>query len=429
MTEEFLHYIWRYQLLSGPLTTTDGEEIRVIKSGTYNTDAGPDFSNARIWIGNTLWAGNVEVHIRSSDWERHGHQDDRRYDTIILHVVGEDDMPVRRPSQEFVPTLCLRNNIELSLLATYQELNLARRWIPCEHLVNAISQVKVIHMLDRMMAERMQRKSDTFFKMLESCRYSWEEVTYVLIARNFGARINAQVFEWLARSLPYVMIQRCRDNRFRLEAMLFGQAGMLHDHFMDEYPRHLRTEYQFLQKKHGLSPLQDHLWNFLRLRPPAFPTVRIAQLADLLHRQTSLFSRILAAENVTELASVFESRTSEYWDTHYIFDRPSRRKIKKLGSEAVELIIINAAIPLIFTYGQYLDRQDIKNKAMDLLRKVQGERNSIIRKWASLGLTVSDAWNTQALIELKENYCDKRKCLHCVVGNAILSQGKPQLAP
>ncbi|MBP6978470.1 MAG: DUF2851 family protein [Bacteroidales bacterium] len=429
MTEEFLQYIWRYQLLSGKLSTTCGEEIIVIKPGVHNTDEGPDFSNARIRIGSTLWVGNVEVHTRSSDWQRHGHGENRRYDNIILHVVGEDDRPVSRTSQEIIPTLCIHNNVDLSLLATYQELRLARRWIPCETLINAAGTLKIFNMLDRVMAERMQRKSAAIANLLESLNFSWEEVTYVLVARNFGARINAQVFEWLARSLPYVLVQRCRDVRFRLEALLFGQAGMLHDHFIDTYAKQLRDEYQFLQKKYRLAPLQDHLWNFLRLRPPAFPTVRIAQLADLFHRQTSLFSQILEAGNREEMISLFDSQASDYWDNHYIFDSSSHRKIKKLGMEAVELIVVNAAVPLIFAYGQYANRQELSDHAMDLLRQLKGERNSIVRRWADLGISATDAWNSQALIELKENYCDQRKCLQCVIGKEILSHDRTQRAP
>lgn len=421
MTEEFLHYLWRFQLLSGRLISTTGEEIMVIKPGNYNTDEGPDFSNARVRIGSTLWAGNVEVHVRSSDWQRHGHVENMRYDNIILHVVGEDDQPVNRLSREIIPTLCVRDNIELSLLATYQELKLARRWVPCENLLPNVDTLKQHGMLDRMMAERMQRKSSGISELLESSHHSWEEVTYILVARNFGARVNAQVFEWLARSLPYCLIQRCRDQKFRLEALLFGQAGMLHDHFIDEYPRKLRQEYQFLQKKYGLIPLQDHLWNFLRLRPSSFPTLRIAQLADLLYRQSGLFSHFLSAENIGEVFSLFACQASDYWDTHYIFDRPSRSRSKSLGPEAIELVIINAVIPLIFTYGQYISRQDLKDRSMDLLRQLPGEKNAMMHKWAGLGMPVSDAWNTQALIELKENYCDKRKCLHCVIGNSILS--------
>ncbi len=421
MTEEFLHYLWRYQLLKGKLISSLGEDIMVIKPGEYNTDEGPDFSNARIRIGTTLWVGNVEVHIRSSDWGRHGHADNKRYENIILHVVGGDDVPVTRFDQVAIPTLCIQNNIDLSLLATYQELKQSRRWIPCENLLNSVNQVQVLSMLDRMMLERMQRKSSAIIEMLESCHYSWEEVTYVLVARNFGARINAQIFEWLARSLPYTLVQRCRDQKFRLEALLFGQAGMLHEHFVDEYPKQLRNEYQFLQKKYGLAPLQDHLWNFLRLRPPGFPTVRIAQLADLLSQRTSLFSLILEADDALAMVSLFQCQGSEYWETHYVFDRLSRRKLKKLGSEAIELILINAAIPLIFTYGLYMNRQDLKDQAMELLRQIAGEQNAITQKFADLGMSVSDAWSTQALLELKEKYCDRRKCLQCVIGNSILS--------
>ncbi|MDD5507849.1 MAG: DUF2851 family protein [Bacteroidales bacterium] len=421
MTEEFLHYLWRFQLLNGRLVSTAGEEILVIRPGDHNTDEGPDFSNARIRIGSTLWAGNVEVHVRSSDWQRHGHTENMRYDNIILHVVGEDDQPVSRLSREVIPTLCVRENIDLSLMAVYEELKLARRWVPCENLLPKVDTVKQQGMLDRMMAERMLRKSSGISQLLESSQHSWEEVTYILVARNFGARVNAQVFEWLARSLPYRIIQRCRDQKLRVEALLFGQAGMLHDHFVDEYPRKLRQEYQLLQKKYSLVPLHYDLWNFLRLRPSSFPTLRIAQLADLLCRQSGLFSRFLSAEDIGEVFSLLECQASDYWDTHYIFDRTSRNRIKNLGTEAIELVIINAAIPLVFTYGHYIGRQELKDRSMDLLRQLPGEKNIMMHKWAELGMAVSDAWNTQALIELKENYCDRKKCLHCVIGNTILS--------
>lgn len=422
MNEEFLQYVWKFQLFHGELVTTQGDPIIVIKPGEHNPDAGPDFFNARIRIGPIVWNGNVEVHVRASDWLRHNHADNKRYDNIILHVVAEDDLTINRASSEQVPTLCMKHNLNMSMMASYHELKHARRWIPCEKLLGNVPSLNVSGMLDRMMVERLQRKSEQILSMFESCQFSWEEVTYVLCSRSFGTRINAQVFEWLARSVPYSLILRMRDRKFCLEALLFGQAGMLHEHFIDAYPIQLRVEYQFLRKKYDLTPLQDHLWNFLRLRPPSFPTIRIALLADLLYRQTNLFSQILEAKDVSDLFALFESECSEYWENHYLFDRQSRRQTKRLGNDSMELILINTAVPLLYSYGHYINNQKIKDHALELLHQVSGETNTITQKWATLGMGITDAWNTQALLELKEKYCDRKKCLQCHIGNSILTR-------
>jgi hypothetical protein len=421
MTEEFLQYAWRYRLVQGEIRTTRGEEVLILKPGDYNRDGGPDFMNARVRIAGTLWVGNVEVHVRSSDWNRHHHEQNPRYDSVILHVVFEDDLPVYRNNLEPIPTIAAKKYLNPALFSVYEELQQARRWVPCENMLGDVHPVLITNMLDRTVVERFRRRSDWILSLLESCNGDWEQVAYVLIARNFGTRVNAQAFEWLARSVPLQLLLRYRDQSLKMEALLFGQAGMLHDHFIDDYPRQLRAEYHFLQKKHGLVPLDGHLWDFLRLRPRNFPTVRIAQLADLFQRQTNLFSRLLEIRNMDDLYDMLDCACSDYWLTHFIFDRISGKKIKRIGSLTVMLVAINTVVPLLFAYGHYTGNQQLKDQAIDLLRQVDGEQNSVIRRWTSLGMDTSDAFRTQGLLELKEYYCDQKRCLECIIGKSVIN--------
>lgn len=421
MTEEFLHHIWKFRLFDQlELKTTTGEKIEIQKPGEHNFDAGPDFFNGKIKVGETLWAGNVEVHVNSSDWNRHSHQKDKAYDNIILHVVNNVDIVLHRSSGEKIPTLEIKNRIHKKLYQNYLDFKSSNDWIPCANQIATVPEIILNSTKDKLLLERLQRKSIAIVNSLALNNNNWEETFYQNLARNFGFKTNAEPFELLAKSVPSIILGKHKNSLLQIEALLFGQAGMLFEHFSEKYPQQLQNEYAFLKQKFKLQPIEKHLWKYLRLRPINFPSIRIAQFANLIFNSSHLFSKVLELENASELKKMMDVSVSEYWHSHFMLDRKSNNKPKHLGDESINNIIINTIVPFLFVYGKQKDDERYVNKALLFLEETLGENNSIIRKWEELGVPVKTAHSTQALLQLKNEYCNNKKCLSCSIGNYVL---------
>jgi len=420
MTEEFLQFIWKYNLFSEKNKySTKGDSIVILEIGKHNHDAGPDFFDARIMINDVVWAGNVEIHIKSSDWNAHKHNFDSAYNNVILHVVYDFDDEVFTNAGRLLP--CLQLNFSPSLLNNYKTLISSKKWIPCFDEIKDVKQFFVRNWLDRMLVERLERKSCEINKILERNSFSWEETFYQVLARYFGMKVNAEPFQQLARSIPLKFLARQKNSLLQIEAFLLGQAGLLNKpECGDEYYQKLVTEYRFLSRKYQIQYLPAERWKWLRLRPANFPTIRIAQFASLIYKSNSLFSQILENPNYNAIAKAFEIEASEYWKNHYQFGIKSKLKVKNFGKSALDGIIINSIVPVLFLYGCVNGNQQIKDKACELLDEVGVENNSIIRKWEECGIEMKSAYHSQALLQLKSEYCDKFKCLQCEFGNRLI---------
>jgi hypothetical protein len=422
MTEEFLHYLWKYRLLKPNLQLVTGEACEVLDVGIHNHNAGPDFFNARIKIEDTIWAGNVEVHLKSSDWFAHKHHLDKAYENVILHVVRQNDKKLYRKNGQVLPTIEIKEDDHPEMFKRYVDFMTNRNWVACEKSLNRVDRFVINSWLDRMMIERLEEKALEIESQLHFNHNNWEQTFYEFLARNFGFKVNALPFDLLAKSLPMTYLGKHKNHRLQIEALLFGQAGLLNPGFKDDYPRQLQAEYNFLKEKYMLTPLDHHIWRFMRLRPSNFPTIRIAQFADLINKSSHLFSKILEAKSLKEFISLFDVSVSDYWRNHYLFDKPSVVRNKNLGITAIHLIIINTVIPFIFVYGKNRKDQGLIDRSLRYLDQLPGEVNAVIRKWETLGMGARTAFNTQALIELKSNYCNHKKCLHCAIGNDLLKQ-------
>ncbi len=421
MKEEFLHFVWKQGLYDKHNLITDlGEKLEVMSPGEPNYDAGPDFFNAKIKSNNTIWVGNVEIHVRSSDWMRHKHDTNKAYDNVILQVVADHDTPVFRTDGEQIPTLELSFNPKI--FNNYQNLLKNQEWIPCESGIFKIDPFQLKHWLQRVLVERLEEKSQEIRFILQHQKYDWDETFYQRLARNFGFKTNAQPFEMLAKSLPYKYLAKHRDNLIQVEAKLFGQAGMLDDLISeDDYYRLLKKEYLFLKEKFSLNPVGGHLWKFLRLRPSNFPTLRIAQFGMLIHQTERLFSRLLECRNLKEIQALFAVSASSYWDNHYRFHKETNKKKKLLGEAATETLIINTVVPFLFLYGMEKNLQEYKERAVDLLDQMPPEKNAIITRWKLLGVKADNAFYSQALLQLRSKYCKFKRCLDCPVGRKIIT--------
>lgn len=421
MTEEFLHYIWKFRLFKHKeLYTGSGEKIEIIKTGEHNIDSGPDFFNAKIRIGDTLWAGNVEVHVNASDWTKHQHDNDKSYDNTILHVVGNNDKPIYRKNKILLPAFELSTQFDEQLYKNYLHFQSSKDWVPCEKQVRNVDSFIVNSCLDKMLLERLERKTIAITQSLKLNRNNWEETFYQQLAKNFGFKINATPFELLAKSIPTACLAKHKNNLLQLEAMLFGQAGMLEQEMTDGYFIQLRNEYHFLKQKFNLKPIDNHLWKFLRLRPSNFPTIRISQFAGLIKQSSHLFSKIIETEDVKKLKTFLNVETSEYWSRHYVFGKDTAKRKKKLGDAAIDVIIINTIVPFLFVYGKQKGEEKYVDRSLRFLESIKGEKNSIIDKWESLGMAVDSAYATQALLQLKNEYCHHKRCLNCVIGNYLI---------
>ena len=419
MTEKLLQYIWQFQHYNNRnLATTAAEKLQVIRSGTCNTNQGPDFLDARIKVGDTEWAGSIELHVNASDWKLHKHSSDAHYNNVILHVVWLDDIKEVLP----FPTLELQSRVPVVLLDKFEELMQGAQFIPCQQHIKRVPELIIHSLKERLLVERLQDRSRHIEKLLAESRQHWEEVFWWLLAKNFGARINAASFEKIARTIPVNILAKHRNQLVQLEALLMGQAALLDKRFREEYPDMLRKEYIFLQKKYRLRKAHAPLY-FLRMRPANFPSVRLAQLAALVHKSLHLFSKVKDAAHVKEVATLMDVTANDYWHYHYSFDEPTRFKKKKLGSNMIGNILVNTIIPVLYAYGYINANPVYTDKALRWLEEIPAEQNSIIKGFTALDIPNETAFDSQALLQLKNLYCNEKRCLQCAAGNWILKNG------
>jgi hypothetical protein len=429
MKEEFLHFIWKHYLFYHmQQLVADGKPVEVITPGNLNTNSGPDFNMVRIKIDGVTWAGDVEIHSRASDWNAHGHQHDAAYNAVVLHVVEKYDTDVYNANGEVVPTIEL--NYPQYYKTNYEELICTIPWVSC--LNKRQVHVEPLHLrqwLVRLYVERLERKTGDIERVLKEFNNNWEQSFFIFLARSLGTNVNSMPFELLARSLPVTILAKHKHNVQQLEALLFGQAGLLSDSSDDEYFNTLKKEYDFLSVKYQLQPLEKSTWKFMRLRPVNFPTVRIAQLAALIYQSTKLFSKVTAAANLSELRRYFIVSVSPYWKTHFTFSKPTAFHSADLGAKTVDSILINTVVPFLIVYSDYYSKPEIKERAIDVMEQLPAETNRITMDWKLLSIIPFNALESQALIQLKNNYCDKKYCLHCHIGRKIITSAKNNNEP
>ena len=422
MTERLLQFIWQMQFFNkADLLTTANESLRIIHPGQLNTNQGPDFQEASLKINTTTWAGNIELHVKASDWKLHRHDGDKNYRNIILHVVWENDFTVRDEWGNQLPALVLEDRVSKILLHRYEELMHAQTAIPCSGSIAMAPELIWSSWKARLVAERLQRKAQMVEQYVKETNGHWEEVFWWLLARNFGIAVNSGAFEAIARSLPVKTLAKHKHQIQQLESFLMGQAGLLDADFEEDYPRMLQKEYRFYRKKYNFLPVHEPV-HFLRMRPGNFPTIRLAQLAKLIEQSSHLFGKIKSASTLQQLKQMLALTANDYWHYHYRFDEVSSFKEKVLGRQMTDNIIINTIIPVVFAYGHLKQEQPYKNKALRWLEETTAEQNNITRQWTALGLVNNSAYDSQAYIELLKTYCRGKNCLNCSIGAAILKR-------
>lgn len=423
-SEEFLHFIWQFRLYGAQkLFTTNGELLEVLQQGTLNKNAGPDFTKAKLIIGGTTWVGNVEIHIKSSDWYLHNHQNDQAYENVILHVVYEDDEPIYRQDGTMLPVLILKDIFPIHLLDNYQQLINSVNNFPCEKQIHLVDEFLIDGFLARVLVERFEHKSAEVYQKLNELKGDWDETFYHFMARNFGFKVNATPMEMLAQSLPQQLFAKHKNNSLQIEALIFGQAGFLSQNFDEEYPNQLKKEYQFLQRKYSLKPIDVSLWKFLRMRPQNFPTLRLAQFAALIVNSNHLFSKILIMRAYKNAQILFENLpVNPYWQTHYHFNKKAENVAVQLGKTSIQNIIINTVSLFLFAYGKALAQENFVTRSFYLLENTAAENNAIIKQYQEAGVTVKNAFYSQAILQLKKKYCNEKKCLSCGIGIKLLKQ-------
>jgi hypothetical protein len=416
MTEDLLHFIWKYKLLKPVnLTTTLNTELKIIKNGEHNTNAGPDFINARIKLGDTEWAGNIEIHKKSSDWFLHNHHTDKAYDNVILHVVYEHDKEIQNSKQQTIPCLELKQYLMTGVLEKYENLYKNKQQIPCGTLFNNVPDIFKEPWLERMLVDRLENKTNFIQDLFTFTKNNWDETFYLLLFKNFGFHVNSDAFLQVAKSIPLTTLLKHANSTQQTEALLFGQSGLLHKDLTDEYARTLFKEYTYLKYKYQLTPIPHNL-KFLRLRPKNFPTIRLAQLANFISKYQHTFSKIVEAAKIEEVKKLFAISVSDYWQTHYSFDELSIFEEKNLGKSSIENIIINTVCPLLFFYGKIKKDENLIEKAIKWYDELKPEKNNITKLFEELSFKPKHAGHSQALIQLNNNYCANKKCLQCSVG-------------
>lgn len=419
--EQVLHYVWKHKLYQKDLKTTDGVSIEILDPGLHNIDEGPDFTNAKVKVGNRVWVGNIEIHENSNDWYKHKHDKNRVYNSVILHIVASNSREIKNqaghviPQCEIVYSKQIKENIEFLLNTDVS--------VPCCNYLRGISEIHKQSWLNSLLLERLERKSNDISVIFEKLNNSYTDTFYVLLTRSMGFGLNSDAFERLAFNVPLNYILKQANNPLQIEALLFGQSGLLNEiEKPDQYTKDLIREYEFLKNKYKLQPLDKHIFRNLRIRPASSPYIRIAQLSMLLQNIQGLFAKILESKDLGKIRLLFHVNASEYWQTHYIFGEESTRKNKFIGDMSLDVMIINAVIPLIFFYGKKVDDEKYINRAMDFLELIKPESNSIIKQFSSYGILSENAFHSQALIQLKREYCEKKKCLYCRFGYKMLSE-------
>lgn len=423
MRESFLHFIWQFQKLNRVhLNISGGEALQVYTIGQYNTDAGPDFLNAKLMIGDITWYGHVELHLRSSDWNRHKHQHDKAYDNVVLHVVWDHDLEIENTEGNHIPVLELKDKIQPDLLKKCNALIKSPESMPCEDQFDQIVDIQKWAMLSQTGIMRLMTKSAFIHDLLKANNGSWEETSFQLLAKNFGFKTNEHPFLKLAQILGHKILVKHANQIFQLEALLFGLGGFLVNP-VDDYSASLKKEYNYLSKKYELQDKQmiREEWKYLRMRPGNFPTVRLAEFAAFLVDNVKYFDRFIHFNKIDELITCFNNELSPYWKTHYDFGKESSRKRKGMGQSSKDVLIINTVAPLLATYSKSIDSQEYMDKAIDLLQAIKPEKNSIIKHWESLGLKAKDAFDTQSMLTLYNDFCKKKKCLSCKIGVSLIN--------
>lgn len=419
--EQLLHYVWKHKIFPlKELKTTTGQQVEVIDTGLANTDAGPDFFNAKLKLDGVLWIGNIEIHERSSDWFKHGHHADTGYNSVILHIASEIDTEISRSNGERIPQkqlICPE-----AVRTNYKELLETDSYPPCYRIIPSLPPFTAHSWMTALQMERFEQKATLLNERLKRCQGNWEDAFFITLARNFGFGLNGDAFETWAHRLPFRAVDKHRNDLFQIEAIFFGQAGILEDSDGDGYYLRLKKEYTYLQHKFGLIPMDASLWRFLRLRPANFPHIRIAQLACLYHRAYGLLSRIMETETLQGVRDILKGGTSEYWLTHYTFGGSSPSRPKTLSNTSLDLLIINTVVTFLYAYGLHKGNRVLCARAGSFLEELKAENNYITRMWEQCGMKASNAADSQALIQLKKEYCDKKKCLYCRIGYEYLKR-------
>ena len=421
MKEDFLHFLWKQKLFDfSRLQTIDKKPILIENFGQHNVLAGPDFLDAKVKIDDQLWAGNIEMHLKSSDWYIHQHETDENYDAVILHVVWQHDADVFGKDDQPIPTLVISNYVQSQTLSNYKSLfAINQRWIPCEKDIATMNSFLMNNWLERLYFERLQDKTKLINEILQESSYDWEQTCFRIICKGFGLKINGEAFLLFAKSTPFSIVRKLSHNEDQLSALFFGQSGLLEDDIEDGYFKFLKSEYEYLRHKFSLQPIAKNHFQFFRVRPHNFPTVRMAQLVALYHRKDNFFHSLMQVNNFKDFENLFSVEVNNFWQEHYHFSNTSKKSKKKPTRKFLELLMINTLLPLRFCYEQSLQKVDV-NFYIEVLTKLKPEKNSIIEKFSSLGIGCKNAMESQSLLELKNNYCAKKRCLQCAIGNHLL---------
>ena len=422
--EDLLHFFWKSkQIFARRVFTYAGDELKLLRIGYQNTHSGPDFEEVQLQIGDTIWAGSVEMHLKSSDWYAHHHEQDKAYENVILHVVYRHDKSVFRGDGTELPVLVLEGIIPQKLVVNYRMLIEAQSWIPCAAQVAQVDPIYTKQEVYRFLIQRLEEKADAHIMLLHTVKGSWDDAFYISLAAAFGFKLNALPFTLLAKSIPQLLLAKYKNSPLQVEALLFGQAGLLLETFTEKYPLTLQKEYAFLQQKHKLNPLEPSLWKFFRARPANFPSLRIAQFSALVQKSTHLFSTVLETESIVALHELFhELPVHKYWETHYRFEKTSSKHSVQLGVYSVQSVLINTIATFLYAYGKFLNDEKYTLRAIDLLESMPAENNVLVREFVAIGFSVVHAATSQGLIHLKKTACDRKKCVSCGIGAQILQK-------